>query len=94
MRGTLARPGGPLTSKPTRSNTSGCSTASAFFIGGSEMGRRWVEDQSRDTRPVVPSREEAFTPQGVVVVAEETRVIERGTEALRAEIEEARAQGG
>ena len=31
MKGNPAVPGGPLTSKPTWSNTSGCSTTSAFF---------------------------------------------------------------
>ena len=32
MKGNPAVPGGPLTSKPTWSNTSGCSATSAFFV--------------------------------------------------------------
>src|SRR6478672_11727465 len=39
MRGNPAIPGGPLTSKPTWWNTSGCSTTSAFFSPCGGTGR-------------------------------------------------------
>ncbi len=39
MKGNLAVPGGPLTSKPTWLNTSRCSTTSAFFFASGGVGR-------------------------------------------------------
>jgi hypothetical protein len=40
MKGNPAVPGSPLTSKPTWSNTAGCSTTSAFFASiGTQKGR-------------------------------------------------------
>ena len=39
MKGSPAVPGGPLTSKPTWSNTSGCSTTSAFLVSAARAGR-------------------------------------------------------
>jgi hypothetical protein len=42
MKSNSALPGGSLVSKPTWSNTCGCSTTSAFFVLG---GRRRADDR-------------------------------------------------
>ena len=43
MKSDPALPGGSLTSKPTWSNTSGCSATSAFFV---LVGRRGADERS------------------------------------------------
>lgn len=50
MKGNPAVPGGPLTSKPTWSNTSGCCTTSAFFLGSAVNKRSAIGMETERTR--------------------------------------------
>ncbi len=67
MKGNPALPGGSLTSKPTWSNTSGCSATSAFFVSP-ESARIDGIQLSREAREVCgcsgPSLSLQLAPRG------------------------------
>ena len=69
MKGNPAVPGGPSTSKPTWSHTSGCSTTSAFFRGGtvrSQSAGCSGRDQDSKRRNGPRPLDRARTCKGVV----------------------------
>ena len=89
MKGNPAVPGGPLTSKPTWSNTSGCSTTSAFCLLAVVRGRpqatreerRWTSPIQRwrsrsPRRPALSSsRRTGHVPKSVTVVLSESTLV-------------------
>src|SRR5690242_12618825 len=90
MRGNPAESGGPLTSKPAWPNSFGGSTTPAFFSWMSRSVGVGARTNPESTRLTASPRGETFTSQGVVVMKEETCVIEREPEAIQAEVEETR----
>src|SRR5688572_5762947 len=86
MKGNPARPRGPLTSKPTWSNTSGYSTTSVFFAFGDvspspgrsplNQSRMTVAQQLAEAASVFEHRRTGHRPKSVtVVLSEDTLVI-------------------
>src|SRR5688572_14485778 len=60
MKGNPDVPGGPLTSKPTWSNTSGCSATSAFFR--QEKGDDMIQEHELTHRQEREQEKEEHTP--------------------------------
>ena len=66
MRGNPAVPGGPLTSRPRWSNTSGRSTTSAFFRGGAVRSQMHVHPAKAGFRDQGMNREDVMVMDRVV----------------------------